>query len=315
MKIAAVIATYNRKKLLRECLQALLSQTRQLDEIIVVDGNSTDGTNLMMESEFPHVTYIRLNKNIGASGHFHEGMKLAYKKGYDWIWVMDDDAEPKENTLEELLKWSNLNSVVALVPVVRDEDMNVQIEHRGNLCFDTIFPLIQKPLTQKEYCSNVPLIITFTSFVGPLISRKAISKIGFPRKEFFIYHDDVEYSIRLTRVGKIYLIPNAYIIHKIKRRKSKRSRGKKGFTIPYEDMWIRYYAFRNIIYLGKLYSTNKLKFIMDASKLLSRLIIRTILFEDYKLRLLLFFLSAYVDGFRGVFDNAKPKRILYGNKY
>jgi GT2 family glycosyltransferase len=79
MKIAAVIATYNRKKLLRECLQALLSQTRQLDEIIVVDGNSTDGTNLMMESEFPHVTYIRLNKNIGASGHFHEGMKLAYK--------------------------------------------------------------------------------------------------------------------------------------------------------------------------------------------------------------------------------------------
>jgi len=315
MKIAAVVATYNRRELLKECLQALLSQTRPPDEIIVVDGNSIDGTDLMMKSEFPHVTYIRLDKNMGASGHFYEGMKLAYKKGYDWIWVMDDDAEPEENTLEELIKWSDLNDVVALAPVVRDEDMSIQIEHRGNLCFDTIFPLIQKPLSHKEYCSNTPLMITFTSFVGPLINCKAISKIGFPRKEFFIYHDDVEYSMRLTRVGKIYLIPKAYIIHKIKRRKSKRSSGKKSFIIPYEDIWIRYYAFRNIIYLGKLYSTNKLKFIIDASKLLSRLIVRTILFEDYKLRRLLFFLSAYIDGFRGVFDNAKPKKILYGNKY
>ncbi|MEM2174661.1 MAG: glycosyltransferase family 2 protein, partial [Candidatus Micrarchaeia archaeon] len=314
MKIAAIIATYNRKEMLKECLRALLSQTRLPDEIIVVDGHSTDGTDLMIRSEFPQITYIRLNENMGSSGNFYQGMKLAYEKGYDWIWILDDDSEPKENTLEDLIKWSDLNNVVALVPTVRDEDMSIQNEHRGYLCFNTVFPLIQKPLRQEVYHSDTPVEITFTSFVGPLISRKAISKVGFPCKEFFIYHDDVEYSIRLVRVGKIYLIPKTYVIHKIKRRNKnlveKRFLGKKVYIIPYYDLWRRYYAFRNIIYLGKLYSTNKLKFIIDALKLLSYLIIKIILIEDKKLRRLLFFTSAYIDGFRGVFDNTKPKRIL-----
>ncbi|MGB9730260.1 MAG: glycosyltransferase family 2 protein [Thermoprotei archaeon] len=318
MKIAAVIATYNRKKLLKECLQALLSQTRPLDEIIVVDGHSTDGTNLMMKLEFPQITYIRLMKNMGASGHFYEGMKLAYKKGHDWIWVMDDDSEPKRNTLEELIKWSNLDGVVALTPVVRNEYMEIQKEQRGNISFDTIFPYIQKPLTKEKYCSNTPVEITFTSFVGPLISREAISKVGFPRKEFFIYHDDVEYSMRLMKIGRIYLIPTAYVIHKVKTRSrdliEKKFFRKKVYIVPYYNLWRSYYGTRNIVYLGRLYSTNKLKFITSALKLWSRSTIRIILFEDHKIRRLLFVTSAYVDGLHGVFDNTKPKKILYGEK-
>lgn len=89
MKVAAVVVTYNRKELLRECLQALLNQTRPLDEIIVVDNASTDGTDQMIPEEFPQITHVRLPENIGGAGGFHEGMKLAYEKGHDWIWVMD----------------------------------------------------------------------------------------------------------------------------------------------------------------------------------------------------------------------------------
>ena len=44
MKIVAVVVTYNRKKLLLECLNALFGQTNPLDEIVVLDNASTDGT-------------------------------------------------------------------------------------------------------------------------------------------------------------------------------------------------------------------------------------------------------------------------------
>lgn len=87
VKVAAVVVTYNRKELLRECLNALLNQTRPLDEIIVIDNASTDGTQEMIAKEFPYITYVLMSENIGGAGGFHEGMKLAYEKGYDWIWV------------------------------------------------------------------------------------------------------------------------------------------------------------------------------------------------------------------------------------
>jgi len=102
-KVAAVVVTYNRKDLLIQCIEALLNQTRPPDEIIVVDNSSTDGTYQIIPHRFPHVTYVRLPENIGGSGGFHEGMKLAHEKGYDCIWVMDDDATPEVNALKYLI--------------------------------------------------------------------------------------------------------------------------------------------------------------------------------------------------------------------
>jgi GT2 family glycosyltransferase len=316
MRIAAVVPTRNRKKLLRECLQALLSQTRPLNEIIVIDGNSLDGTDLMVKDEFPHVTYIRLEKDIGASASFHEGMKLAYIKGHDWIWLMDDDAEPKVDALENLIRWSYLEDAVVLAPVVVNEFMEIQEDHRGNISLDNVFPLFQKPLPKESYRLNTPVEITFTSFVGPLISRKAIAKAGLPRKDFFIYHDDVEYSMRLAKVGRMYLIPTAYIIHKTGRKRKnlveKRFLGRKVHLVPYNELWKGYYSVRNIVYLRRLYPANKFKSIVKELILLCGRMARAILFEDYKLKMLHFYVSAFVDGLRGVFDNEKPKKILYG---
>jgi GT2 family glycosyltransferase len=316
MKIVAVVPTYNRKRLLKECLQALLNQTRPLDEIIVVDGNSSDGTDLMMKNEFSQITYVRLRKNMGSSGHFYEGMRIAYLKGYDWIWLMDDDAEPQVNALENLIRWSCLEDAMVLAPVVVNEFMEIQEYHRGSISFDDVFPLFQKPLPKESYRLNTPVEITFTSFVGPLISRKAIARAGLPRKDFFIYHDDVEYSMRLTKVGRMYLIPTAYIIHKTGRKRKnlveKRLFGRKVHLVPYNELWRDYYGTRNIVYLRRLYSANKFKSIVKELILQCRRMARAILFEDYKLKMLHFYVSAFVDGLRGVFDNEKPKKILYG---
>jgi GT2 family glycosyltransferase len=307
MKIAAVVVTHNRKKLLKECLQALLVQTHPLDEIIVIDGASSDGTDKMIKNEFPQVSYIRLERDEGASACFHEGMKNAYVKGYEWIWIMDDDAEPRKNTLEELVKNTNLENAVVLTPVVVNEFNEIQKYHRGYLSFG-MFSLSQKPLPKEKYFSKFPVEITFTSFVGPLINRKAINDIGFPRKDFYIHHDDVEYCIRLAKIGKIYLIPQAVMLHK--QREEKRFLSRK-IHVPYKDLWKYYYGIRNIIYLRRKYCTNKLTFISKELFLLFCRIIAIVLFEDHKIKRLRFYISALTDGLRGTFDNEKPKKILY----
>ena len=59
-RVCAVVVTYNRKILLRECLLALEGQTRRPETILVIDNCSTDGTDAMLAKEFGHLSRLRL---------------------------------------------------------------------------------------------------------------------------------------------------------------------------------------------------------------------------------------------------------------
>ena len=52
---------------------------------------------------FIKIYYVRMNENTGGAGGFYEGVKKGYEKGYDWLWLMDDDGIPKNDCLELLL--------------------------------------------------------------------------------------------------------------------------------------------------------------------------------------------------------------------
>lgn len=215
--ISAVVVTYNRKNLLLECLEALRKQTRPVDAIYLIDNASTDGTpELLMEkgyiSELPpqelkepwerefeiinfvdgkpiKLHYVRMHENTGSSGGFHEGMKRAYEKGYDWFWLMDDDGKPEIDCLENLIPKSEK---VISGPIV--------FNNEGKSIWD--YSAFFGPLKwyMKIYdLFNVPYkTIPFNGF---LISRKVIDNIGFPNPNFFIQCDDVEYSWRASKNG------------------------------------------------------------------------------------------------------------------
>jgi len=191
LRITAVVVTFNRKELLKKCLQALLNQTRPLNEIIVIDNASTDGTDQMIRSEFPQVTYVRLPENIGGAGGFHEGMKVAYGKGYDWIWVMDDDAFPEPTALEKLITCSKEADI--LVPVLVDSLGRRHGAGRWK------FGYIPINLDRDAKIKTVP--VELFTFVGPLFRREVVECIGFPREDFFIYTDDWEWALRAKIAG------------------------------------------------------------------------------------------------------------------
>lgn len=313
-KVAAVVVTYNRKHLLRECLQALLSQTEPLDEIIVIDNASTDGTDEMVPAEFPQVTYVRLPENIGGAGGFHEGMKLAYEKGHDWIWVMDDDAEPIKDALERLAEYFSKENISALACTVKDVNGNISLNHRGFIDFKKIFPLIKNPVPLEVYEKNKILEIDMASFVGLLVKRSAFSKVGYPMKEFFIHHDDVEYCVRLRQVGKLLLVTNSVILHKEEGKSKcieKKFLFRNSSRVPYEKYWLIYYGIRNLVWLSKKYARAKSKFYIKLFRSYLRCLGGILLFDDKKFRRIHLITNAYIDGLTSNFDNQKAKRILY----
>ena len=115
--VAAVVVTYNRIKLLKECIQSIRTQTRMPEEVIVVNNNSTDGT-LEWLNEQKDLTVIT-QQNLGGAGGFHTGIKTAYEKGYDWVWCMDDDGLPEINALKNLLDNNHTSQIRG--PIVIDK--------------------------------------------------------------------------------------------------------------------------------------------------------------------------------------------------
>lgn len=319
--IAGVVVTYNRKNLLTECLDALISGTRPLDKIIVIDNGSTDGTpGLLQEKGYLKnslITYIRLTENTGGAGGFYEGVKRGYEAGYDWLWLMDDDAEPKQDALENLSEYLPDNNISALANLKVDQQGNIISTHLGLFNFkdnQNFEPELFRTLEDKSIKNSKSLEIDFSSFVGILINRKAIDKIGLPKKELFIYHDDLEYCVRLRTAGTILLVTNSCIIHKDAANRGeihKNFLGKVWHRDAYDKLWLVYYGTRNLIWLRKKYVV-KLKFYTNLFTEYFRSLIAIVLLDDNKFKRIHMLTESYSDGLAGNFDNIKPKSILYG---
>ena len=68
---------------------------------------------------------------------------------------------------------------------------------------------------------------------------------------------------------------------------------------------------RNLIWIGRKYSKNKLSLYLTILKNYIMTVIGIIIFDDHKYRRIKFYTNAYLDGFKSIFDNEKPKKILY----
>jgi rhamnopyranosyl-N-acetylglucosaminyl-diphospho-decaprenol beta-1,3/1,4-galactofuranosyltransferase len=206
--ICAVVVTHDRRELLRECLSALKDQTRPPDQILVVDNASGDGTPDMLVGEFPEVLVLRLDANEGGAGGFHEGIRGAYARGFDWLWLMDDDTVPTPTALECLLEGRDMAADVPLILASRVlwtdgrlHPMNTPVPRRRT---DSLV----------EAASHRLLAIRAASCVSLLVHRGAIERFGLPIKRYFIWTDDVEFTARILRTEPGYLVPKSVVHHK-----------------------------------------------------------------------------------------------------
>ncbi|WP_128547758.1 glycosyltransferase family 2 protein [Larkinella soli] len=310
--VAAVIVTYNRLDELMKCIRSLRLQSYPLKHIIVFDNASSDGTPSWLLSQ-QDIGCILYEQNIGGAGGFHFALQEAYRQKFGWYWLMDDDCYPAENCLELLMSSENKEQYAGLAPTVYELG-KIPLLHRGNLVYKPNLSILQVPIERPEKQARISEI-DYASFVGLLLPHRSVTKVGFPRPEFFIHHDDVEYSLRLKRqAGPIGLVHEARIDHLMAASKPVDGK-KKPDQIPLEKLWIRFFGIRNNIWLKRalwkeLQSRHRLNLFLSFSKELSVQLCKVILFDDHKMKRMRFYFHAYRDGWYGNFDNAKPKKLL-----
>lgn len=217
-KTVAIVLTYNRLALLKECISSLRGQSAPVDQILVVNNASTDGT-LEWLSEQQDLLVFTMPFNMGGSGGFVKAITEAYALNFDWIWILDDDAFPDRNCLRNLKAVAETTDSrqIVLAPLVIEGD-RIDHEHRGFIDFKKIkFPLQMTTSDQIIHAAEPVMGISFASFIGMFISRDIVTEVKFPNPSYFIFQDDLEYCIRITKAGyPIYLVKSAVVHHKHK---------------------------------------------------------------------------------------------------
>lgn len=104
--VSSVIATFNRADMLPQSLDSLLSQSRPIDEIIVVNDASTDHTDQVMQGYLDRVRYVRNLENSGQGASLNLGISLATST---YIWLFDDDDLALPDSLENHTIYLNAN--------------------------------------------------------------------------------------------------------------------------------------------------------------------------------------------------------------
>ena len=202
-KVATVIVTYNRIKMLEECIRAVRLQTIPCD-ILVINNASTDGTTDFINLQ-KDVQHILMSANTGGAGGFHEGMRQAVIQGYEYVWVMDDDCIPRPNALEELLK---AHQII--------QGQEGWLSSRCLWTDGTLCPMnIQKKTPYKNIGTFDQSMISaqIASFVSLFLPSKIIQEVGLPFKEFVIWTDDWEFTRRISMKYPCYVIRDSVVVH------------------------------------------------------------------------------------------------------
>lgn len=260
LKIAAIIVTYNRKQLLDRCLQCLLNQIRPLDAIIIIDNSATDGTpELLKEKGYltnSVIDYHRMTENIGIAGGLAEGLKIGCRKNFDWFWSIDDDMCAEKDALFQLVSSDMFDKEKTgfLTGVILDENGNILFKSQPAKDFN--LTRIKPSVFPKRRDYTLPYFrIKRVSYGGMLVNRQAIEKIGLPDKEFFIWHDDMDFSLRITKYFEAYCIPKCRLRHY--ETISAPERNIFGYPyrlLPKNALWKDYYGKRNRIFIQVKYS-------------------------------------------------------------
>ena len=300
-KIIAVVVSFNRSVLVTETIDGLLSQSIPLHKVIIIDNASTDGAADTVERRYgshPVVELVRLNENTGGAGGFHEGILRANQIGCDFVWVMDDDAEPETDCLQKLITTIGKDSsCIAVAPAVIGLDGNRQLLHRGKVG-NWFVPNIQVPIPNPSYEEFSNIRIQTASFVGLLFRAAIIDSIGLPEQSFFIYNDDLEYCLRIQKLGKIILDTKAVIIHKDGNRVDNRKAW--GFVnyqyIPLDRFHLIYLNRRNLIWTVRKHIAPSLK--RNIALLIGATMdcLKVLLTTNHKLLRIRVLLLAYSDG-------------------
>ncbi|MCG7414814.1 glycosyltransferase family 2 protein [Microbacterium aurum] len=237
--VAAVVVTFNRLEKLKTVIASIEAQTHPVQTLFVIDNACTDATAQYLaglQTTVP-LQVVTMERNTGGAGGFAEGMLHGYASGADHVWIMDDDCYPTPTALEALI--AGFDGAVAELGGDVPFACSVVEFTDGSIC-EMNNPVPTWDWGRLLVKGQRSVMVTACSFVSVLVPRWAIARYGLPYRDYFIWFDDREYTLRLTRVCPGVQVLDSVVIHDMGD-----NRGVNFAMVDAKSLWKFAYGVRN----------------------------------------------------------------------
>ena len=209
------IITINYNGLEDTCALIETSPFNDKMEVIVVDNASTKDEATELERKFSHIKVIRSDKNLGFAGGNNLGIQASTR---DFIFLVNNDTIFKDFNIQSLIDRLESSPKIGVVcPKIRFAWGNNPIQFTGYT------PLSRITVRNKaigfgeedkgQYDS--PHSTPYAHGAAMLIKRDAIEKVGLMPECYFLYYEELDWSMMMTRAGyEIWYEPACTIYHK-----------------------------------------------------------------------------------------------------
>ena len=218
-RVAILIACYNGRACLGECLRSLLEGREEHVEtsIIVIDNASTDSSADFVQRQFPQVELIRLKENRGFAGGINAGWEYARRKFPDlqYVAAINQDIVAQSGWLSKLARHLRDHPATAAAqPKVLLWPAKDRFNTAGNRSHFLGFGLVTAYGQLDDGSFDQSREIDFPSGAAVLIRAQALTDGEVFDELFFLYLEDAELGWKLRQLGhRIDYVPEAVIWH------------------------------------------------------------------------------------------------------
>jgi rhamnopyranosyl-N-acetylglucosaminyl-diphospho-decaprenol beta-1,3/1,4-galactofuranosyltransferase len=255
--VCAVLVTHRRPDELTKSLDALTTQSRAPDHIVVVDNDDDERVRDLVAGQPVPTAYLGSRRNLGGAGGFALGMLHALALGADWIWLADDDGRPQDSdVLATLLACASKYELAEVSPMICD------LDDPARLAFPMRRGIVWRRKVSELRVGTEDLMPGIAHlFNGALFRAATLEATGVPDLRMFIRGDETELHRRLIRSGLPFgTCLNAVYLHPQGGDEFKPILGGRMHTQYPDDPGKRYFTYRNRGYLQSMPGMRKLVF-------------------------------------------------------
>jgi len=238
--VSIVITNYNGKNLLKTILTSIKKLSFKEYEVIVVDNNSKDGSQIFIKKKYKNVKLIQNSKNLGYTGI---NTALKYCKG-KYILFLNNDMEVDEDCISHLVKTIETDEHIAMVTPKLINFYNNKLKSGGTWASRAFYTGHIKDKNKD--------VINETPYLGVgLIRKDFVVMFGYLfDPDYFIYAEDFDLGLRIRlNAKKILFNPYAILYHMHAVTSGKTSKGFNTFLMERNLLitFFKIFSFKNIV--------------------------------------------------------------------
>lgn len=214
--VAIVTLNWNRPDDTLECLASAAAQTYPHTTMIVVDNGSSDDSVARIGSAFPEAILLHNERNMGFAAGANRGIAHALGLGAEYVFLINNDTTFAPDALVRLLAKMapDIGIVVPAIFYAAAPELPWSLGGRRHPL--TLEKSGDTPAALAQARAAGSLDRDYVAGCGILLSRQMLERVGLFDERFFMYYEDMDFSLRVRRAGyRIVLAPDARMWHKV----------------------------------------------------------------------------------------------------